>query len=104
MPWDSVPSQANQIVQVWGWGGSITSTLPVVSAPSSPAWAPTPAQGPGKGSQPKSGRLEGTNGHSFSFFYFSLISIFMLLVSVHPPDSIMTHTYSLSLLWGILLP
>ena len=81
---DSVPSQANQTVQVCGC--SITSTLPAVSAPSSPAWAPTPAQGPGKGSQPTSGRLEGTNGHSFSFFYFSLISIFMLLVSVQPPD------------------
>ena len=75
---DSVPSQANQTVQVCGC--SITSTLPAVSAPSSPAWAPTPAQGPGKGSQPTSGRLEGTNGHSFSFFYFSLISIFMLLL------------------------
>ena len=53
--------------------------------------------------EPKSGRLEGTNGHSFSFFYFSLISSFVLLVSIQPPDSIMTYTHNFSLLLGILL-
>ena len=80
-----------------GVGGPITSTLP------GPAWAPTPAQGPEKGSQPKSGRLEGMNGPSFSFFYFSLISSFVLLVRIQPPDSIMTYIHNISLLFGILL-
>ena len=80
-----------------GVGGPITSTLP------GPAWAPTPAQGTEKGSQPKSGRLEGMNGPSFSFFYFSLISSFVLLVRIQPPDSIMTYIHNISLLFGILL-
>ena len=67
---------------ITGFGGGLYYQHPARG----PAWVPTPAQGPGKGLQPKSGRLEGTNGQSFSFFYFSLISIFMLLVSVQPPD------------------
>ena len=65
---DSVPSQANQTVQVW-WEGSITSTLPAVCTPSSPAWAPTPAQGPGM----DRAQVREVGGNKWAFFFFLLL-------------------------------
>ena len=46
-------------------------------------------------------------GNKWAFLFLLLLFFnlhFYASVSVQPPDSTMTHTYSLSLLWGILLP
>ena len=42
------------------------------------------------------------NEHVFFSFFFNLQ--FVLLVNGQPPDSIMTYTKSITLVWGIHLP
>ena len=66
---DFIHSQANQTIQDWV-RPQLRAPCPAVSTPSSRAVGPKPAQVPGMGQQPKSGRLEVTKWTSLSSFTF----------------------------------
>ena len=80
MPWDSVPSQANQTVQFF-WGLLYYQHAACCLYPIQSSMGTHACSGSRDGIEPKSGRLEGTNRHSFSFFSVQSLSHVQLFVT-----------------------